>query len=128
MLDLSVTIVSFGYGHQAPPEADIVLDLRRHFRDPHVNPELRYLTARDEPVQTAVAGTAGIAELVSATAQAVCAYLSGPSAQPVSVACGCVGGRHRAPAVAQMLTERLRTVGFPVTVQHRDIDRPVITR
>lgn len=40
---VDITVVFFGYLHGEPPKAD----LRHHFRDPHVNPGLRYLTARD---------------------------------------------------------------------------------
>lgn len=87
-----VEIVSFGYLHDAPPAAHLTIDLRHHFRDPHVSPELRYMTADDEPVRTAVLGTPGIRELVEATATAVTAFASGPSAGTVTVADGCAGG------------------------------------
>lgn len=52
----TVEIISFGYGHAAPPEAHLILDLRKHFRDPHVNPALRYMTAEDRAVRRAVLG------------------------------------------------------------------------
>ncbi|WP_435837479.1 hypothetical protein [Streptomyces chartreusis] len=39
-----VEIVSFGYLHAAPPAAHLTIDLRHHFRDQHVSPELRYMT------------------------------------------------------------------------------------
>jgi UPF0042 nucleotide-binding protein len=61
-----VEIVSFGYGHGAPPAAHVVIDVRHHFRDPHVDPALRYLTAEDAPVMSAVLGTAGIHGLIRA--------------------------------------------------------------
>lgn len=41
----AVEIVSFGYLHGEPPQAHITLDLRNHFRDPHINPALREMTA-----------------------------------------------------------------------------------
>ncbi|MBQ1118543.1 RNase adapter RapZ [Streptomyces sp. C3-3] len=124
----AVEIVSFGYLHGEPPPAHITLDLRHHFRDPHVSPELRYMTAADELVQQAVLGTPGITSLVAAVADAVNAFASGPSAGPVTVADGCAGGRHRAPAFAQALADRLAADGHTVTVQHRDMHRPVVNR
>lgn len=93
----AVEIVSFGYLHDEPPAAHLTVDLRHHFRDPDVSPELRYMTADDEPVRTAVLSTPGVAALVLATAAAVDAFTSGPSAGTVTVADGCAGGRHRAP-------------------------------
>ncbi|MER7988424.1 RNase adapter RapZ [Streptomyces noursei] len=125
---MNVEIVSFGYLHDAPPTAHLTLDLRTHFRDPHVSPELRYMTALDASVYTAVLNTPGITDLVEATADAVTAFASGPSAGPVTVAAGCAGGRHRAPAVALDLASWLRLAGHDVTVTHRDLHRPVVQR
>ncbi|WP_328440564.1 ATPase [Streptomyces sp. NBC_00444] len=123
-----VEIVSFGYLHDEPPAAHLTIDLRHHFRDPHVSPELRYMTADDEPVRTAVLNTPGITALVEATAAAVVAFASGPSAGTVTVADGCAGGRHRAPTFARALAERLAVAGHSVTVSHRDMGKAVVQR
>ncbi len=126
-----VTITTFGYLHDAPPtDATLTLDLRTHFRDPHVSPELRYLTARDEAVRTAVLTTPGIQELIDATAAAVTAYLSGPSVGPVHVAVGCAGGRHRVVAtVGEALAQTLTNLwNVPASVVHRDLDKDVVAR
>lgn len=124
----AVEIVSFGYLHEAPPAAHLTIDLRQHFRDPHVSPELRYMTADDEPVRTAVLRTPGITDLVEATATAVAAFASGPSAGTVTVADGCAGGRHRAPTFARALAEQLTAAGHSVTVSHRDLSKAVVQR
>lgn len=123
-----VLIESFGYLHGAAPEADITLDLRRHFRDPHVSTELRYMTADDEPVRVAVMSTAGIRPLVAATARAVAAFASGPGGDVVTVADGCAGGRHRAPVFARALAATLRQMGFHVNISHRDLAKGVVQR
>jgi UPF0042 nucleotide-binding protein len=131
----AVEIVSFGFLHGPlagedgePLPVDVTVDLRRHFRDPHVSPELRYMTADDEPVRVAVMGTPGVAVLVAATAAAVEAFTLGPSAGPVLVADGCAGGRHRAPVFARELGRLLTAAGHDVTVRHRDMHRPVVQR
>ncbi|WP_083507416.1 RNase adapter RapZ [Frankia sp. ACN1ag] len=118
----TVTVVSFGYLHGAPPAAHITLDLRAHFRDPHVSPELRHLTAADQAVRDAVLATPGITDLIDATVAAVAAYQAGPSAGPLTVAVGCAGGRHRAATVAGELSSRLGA-----RLVHRDLHRPVVT-
>ncbi|MDQ0583439.1 RapZ C-terminal domain-containing protein [Streptomyces rishiriensis] len=128
MSDFDVEIVSFGYLHGQPPAAHLTIDLRHHFRDPHVSPELRYMTAHDTSVRVAVMNTPGIPELVTATARAVSAFRSGPSAGPVVVADGCAGGRHRAPTFADHLAVHLRANGLTVRVQHRDLAKPVVER
>ncbi|MFD5577329.1 ATPase [Streptomyces pseudogriseolus] len=125
---MDVTITSFGYLHDAAPAADLTIDLRHHFRDPHVSPQLRYMTANDEPVRAAVLATPGIRQLVDAAAVAVTAFAAGPSAGTVSVASGCAGGRHRAPTFARALATRLAEAGHTVTVTHRDLDKPVVQR
>lgn len=130
---MSIRIVSFGYLHGAPPEAEITLDLRRHFRDPHVSPELRHMTAHDDAVKTAVHCTEGINDVIRAGVALVCGYLSGPARlNDVTLAVGCAGGRHRAAVVAEEIGRRLGYVftvgGSGVVVEHRDLDKPVVER
>ena len=123
-----VEIVSFGFLHADAPAADVVLDLRRAFRDPHVDPRMRQLTGRDRIVRRAVLGTGGIRKLLKATTRQVQAYADGPSAGRIVIGSGCAGGRHRSVVVAEQLARRLRRRGHTVTVHHRDIQRPVVQR
>ncbi|MFJ2630870.1 ATPase [Streptomyces sp. NPDC087422] len=123
-----VRITSFGYLHDAPPPAHLTLDLRAHFRDPHINPALRELTAHDQVVVDTVLGTPGIGIVIDAVQGAVLGYLAGPSGSAVTVAIGCAGGRHRAAAVAAEIACRLQAAGISTQVSHRDIDKPVINR
>lgn len=121
-----VTITSFGYLHGTAPAADIPLDLRESYRDPHFDPALRDLNADDPRVMTAVLETPGIPALVRAVAAAVRDLTR--DGRPVTVAVGCAGGRHRAPAVATLVAALLEVSGVPVTTVHRDIEEPVIHR
>lgn len=128
---MAVIIISFGYLHGEPPEgAHVVWDLRKHFRDPHVSPALRHLTAHDKEVREAVLDTAGIIPLIEAMAAAARAYASGPSADDNDVVfgIGCAGGRHRAATVAAELRELLALDGYDTTLIHRDLDKPVVNR
>ena len=122
-----ITIVSFGYGHAPAPQAHLTIDLR-HFRDPHISPALRHMTANDQPVRTAVLDTPGITDLIHGIAAAINAFANAPTAGPITIAAGCSGGRHRAPTVARSLLARLHTDGHTVTIHHRDLDKPVIQR
>lgn len=121
-----ITIVSFGYGHGPAPTATLTADLRLHYRDPHIDPALRHLDANDERVRKTVADTSGTSQLVAALASAVAAYLLGPSPAPITIAVGCVGGRHRAPSVAAALQERLNDYRITASLLHRDLHQPVI--
>lgn len=123
-----VRIESFGYLHGDPPEAHLTVDLREHFRDPHVDPRMREMTAADMPVRLAVLHTPGVVTLVTAVSHAVKAFTLGPGGQDVRLAVGCAGGRHRAPVFAAAVSDQLRVMGFTVELAHRDLHRPVVDR
>jgi UPF0042 nucleotide-binding protein len=124
---MPIDIVSFGYLHAPPPAAHITIDVREHFRDPHVDPALRQLTAHDKPVAQAVMNTPGIPELIPALAATVHAYLAGPTQVPLTVAIGCEDG-HRSAQLSGAVAQLLRDSGQAVTVDHRDIDQAVVAR
>jgi len=128
----SINVVSFGFLHSTLAESGVEphlkFDLRRHFRDPHVTPELRYLDASDARVRRAVRDTAGIPSLTMAIVKAAAAYTGGPSGGDVVVAIGCAGGRHRAPVVAHDVTAELRRRGYSVNLWHLDGSKDVVER
>jgi hypothetical protein len=137
-------VVSFGFLHDGPPgygerrdleeagereelpRADVVADLREHFRDPHAVDGLRELTADDPRVTAAVLATPGVTTVISGLCATARGYLAG--GRPVTIAVGCAGGRHRSAAVAAAVARRLEADGVPAAVVHRDIRRPVVRR
>jgi len=127
-----IEIVSFGYGHAAPPPATITLDLRVHYRDPHVDTALRALTAFDQRVIDAVLATDGIPELIDIAADTLMIYLGAPTAADITLAVGCRGGRLRAPVVATQAGLRFDRfaaaagIDMRARVTHRDLHRPVL--
>ncbi|WP_200764660.1 RapZ C-terminal domain-containing protein [Streptomyces malaysiensis] len=148
---VTVRITSFGFLHGEVPGAHLVVDLRHHFRDPHVNPQLRHMTAYDAEVRSTVMNTAGIKPLMAGITAAVEAFLAGPSGDfPVDVALGCAGGRHRAGSTAMalaaivagdvetagevggeelaQLAEQFVGRGIRVELVHRDLAKPVVER
>ncbi|RNG11790.1 RapZ C-terminal domain-containing protein [Streptomyces botrytidirepellens] len=128
---MDIRITSFGHLHEpAPTDAHITLDLHRHFRDPHVDPNLRTLTARDRRAIRAVKHTPGIQQLLAATLTQAQAYARSPGAgaHPLHIAIGCADGRHRAGVTAHLLARRLRRRGHQVALTHRDLHRPVVER
>lgn len=120
------TATSFGYGHGAPPEARITVDVRDWFRDPHIEPRLRGLTGRDGEVVEKVLSTENVAIFLLGLEQAARAVLL--TGRDVTMAVGCVGGRHRSVVIADTIAEWLADEGWDVTVEHRDIDKDVIRR
>lgn len=119
-----ITIISFGYGHAEPPAADRVADVRASLRNPFHDESLRELTGLDKPVRDHLTATPGAPALVvdlTATAAGLARVKSS-----VTIAIGCVGGRHRSVALAELVAGCLRGVGADVEVQHRDVDRPLL--
>jgi RNase adaptor protein for sRNA GlmZ degradation len=123
-----IHLTSFGFLHAAPPSAHATFDARAHFRDPHVDPALRSMTAHDQPVVERVLSTPGIGQLVQAIAATATAMAAGPSGTDIDLAVGCAGGRHRAPVIAAQAAAALRELGFEVQVHHRDLHQPVVAR
>ncbi|MEU8271222.1 RNase adapter RapZ [Sphaerisporangium sp. NPDC049002] len=121
-----VHVHSFGYGHAPPPEADMTLDLRHRFRNPHTDPAMRELTGLDDRVRDHVLDTPGIPAVVAAAIQLAIGVTS--QGLDCDLAVGCVGGRHRSVAAAAEISRGLEAVGVTVTLEHRDIALPVIQK
>ncbi|MFI5611330.1 ATPase [Amycolatopsis sp. NPDC051903] len=135
---VKVVIRSFGYLHGVPRDVAIVptqlvIDVRELFRDPHMRPEFRELTGRDDVIRANVLDQPGAIEFIRAQAAAIATLVPGMSArQPnplvVNVAVGCAGGRHRSVVIAEALAVLLHQQGIGSDVRHLDIRRPVVQR
>jgi UPF0042 nucleotide-binding protein len=122
--DLSVTLLSFGFKHGIPVEADIVLDVR-FLPNPFFVPSLSALSGEDEAVARFVLDDAETIPFVDKAEALVALSVRGFQREGKSyatVAIGCTGGRHRSVAIAKELGRRLGA-RFPVSVRHRDIQR-----
>jgi RNase adapter protein RapZ len=121
---LGVTLLSFGFKHGLPPEADLVLDVR-FLPNPYFVESLSPLTGEDAAVSAFVLDNADAREFLQHT-QALLEFVL-PRAERegkayLTVAIGCTGGRHRSVAVVQELAKRLPP-RHPLTVRHRDLAR-----
>lgn len=125
-IDPQLRVISFGFAHAPAPAADLVLDLREWFRDPHVSPRLRELTGRDPEVIANVLSTPGVGAFVDRIFSAVAALVH-LELGTVSLAVGCAGGRHRSTVLCEQLFFRALSAGWTAVVHHRDIDKPVLT-
>lgn len=126
-----VQVLSFGYGHAPAPQADITIDTRRHLRNPHHDQAMRQLTGLDRPVRSHVLTTPGAPAIVRHTIACVRDLLADLGNDPgttLTVAVGCVGGRHRSVAIAEEIAAGLRQRGISVQIEHRDVAKPVIAR
>jgi UPF0042 nucleotide-binding protein len=123
---VDLQVISFGFKHGVPLEADLVFDVR-FMENPFYVPELRQLTGRDEQVREFVMRQPVTERFLSFLhdfyAFAVPAY-QGEGKSRVTTAIGCTGGVHRSVAIAEALADDLRAQGLgPVRVWHRELER-----
>jgi UPF0042 nucleotide-binding protein len=122
---LAVSLVSFGFKHGIPIDADLVFDVR-FLANPHFVDELRPLDGRDPRVRDFIMKHAESHELLerleSLLKFLVPAYQREGKAY-LTVAIGCTGGRHRSVAITEELRRFIESLGLVPNVLHRDLDR-----
>ena len=122
---LSVSLVSFGFKHGVPFDADLVFDVR-FLPNPHFVEALRPLDGRDPRVRQFILEHAESRELLRRLEDflgfVLPAYQREGKAY-LTVAVGCTGGRHRSVALVEELKGFLDRLGLAGSVIHRDIDR-----
>ena len=121
---LAVTLVSFGFKHGIPMDADLVFDVR-FLPNPHFVPRLRPKTGRDRAVIKFMEEQRSTGELMARLNDLLRFLIPQYVAEGKSyltVAIGCTGGRHRSVMIAEALRKALGKVpGARVRVHHRDI-------
>jgi UPF0042 nucleotide-binding protein len=122
---MRTSVVSFGYKHGVPLDADLIFDCR-FLPTPNWVEDLRPLTGLDEEVRRFVldqeATEPFLERLDDMLAMLLPAYMAEGKSY-LTIAVGCTGGRHRSVVLADELAKRLGEHGCAASVLHRDIDR-----
>jgi len=122
---IAVSVISFGYKYGVPRDADLVLDVR-FLPNPHWIDALRPLPGNDGRVRSYVTGQRAYGEFMRRLRALFDTVVPGYVTQGKSyltIGVGCTGGRHRSVVVAQEVADYFAKRGYPVTVDHRDLDR-----
>lgn len=122
---LTVSLMSFGYKHGTPREADIVMDIR-FMRNPHWVPELKPLTGLDKAVGDYVAQDESFAPFLDRFKDLIAPLLpryAHEGKSYLTIAIGCTGGHHRSVYTVEKLKPWLADQGFVTHIFHRDVDR-----
>jgi UPF0042 nucleotide-binding protein len=121
---LQVTLLSFGFKHGLPLEADVVFDVR-YLPNPHFEPKLRDLTGRDVPVAAYMERhpvTMDSVARFTALLQFLIPHYADEGKSYLTVAIGCTGGQHRSVYMAEALRRSLTPRrGTRMHVRHRDL-------
>ena len=122
---LTASLVSFGYKHGIPFDADLVFDVR-FLPNPHFVDGLRALDGRDQRVRDYVYGheeARDLLERLKDLLQFLLPFYRREGKAYLTVAIGCTGGRHRSVTFVETLRQFLEGLGYAPTVVHRDLDR-----
>jgi RNase adapter protein RapZ len=121
--EMVVNLVSFGYKHGVPVDADVVFDVRC-LPNPHFVEKLRGLTGRDAAVVRYMrrhAATRDFIDRLTSFLKFALPHYVQEGKSYLTVAIGCTGGRHRSVMMAEALKKSLAHVkGVRIRVKHRD--------
>jgi RNase adapter protein RapZ len=124
--ELKISIVTFGFKHGLPLEADLVFDVR-FLTNPYWQAELKPLSGLEPQVREFVMAQPAaerflqlVVELLELTAVA---YRT-EGKEHLRIALGCTGGYHRSIVLAEELAKRLASLpNASVSTIHRELER-----
>jgi len=120
-----ITLVSFGFKHGLPLDADLIFDVR-FLPNPHYVEALRPLDGNDERVREYVMkwpAAQRFLRRLQGLIEFLLPHYEHEGKSQLTVGIGCTGGRHRSVVIAERLAEWIRGKGYTVLVEHRDISR-----
>ena len=124
-LGMQTTVMSFGYKHGLPLDADLVIDCR-FLPNPHWVEDLRPHTGEHPEVRSYVMRFPETAEFLGRLDHlldlVLPAYVKEGKSY-LTLALGCTGGRHRSVVIADEVARALRRKGYEASIVNRDINR-----
>ena len=125
---LVVTVLSFGFKHGVPLDADLLFDVRC-LPNPHFVPTLRPRTGRDRMVAAFLErdeSTRQFMDKMEEYLRYLMPFYVAEGKSYLTIAIGCTGGRHRSVMIAERLKRGLSDLGVArVRVRHRDLAQAV---
>ncbi|MFM8586599.1 MAG: RNase adapter RapZ [Gammaproteobacteria bacterium] len=122
-MELSVTLVSFGFKHGVPGDCDFVFDVRM-LPNPYWTIPLRALTGRDQPVINYLNEQPAVGAMLDELQQFISRRIEDHGAarrRYLTVGIGCTGGQHRSVYLVDRLAERLRGKSPTLAVRHSSL-------
>ncbi len=124
--ELLITLISFGFKHGVPIDADMVFDVR-FLPNPHFIQELRPLTGSDKRVvefMKSQPATQGFLTRLESMLGFLLPEYEREGKSYLTIAIGCTGGRHRSVMIVNELDDYFRTEGQrKVKLLHRDVEK-----
>ncbi len=123
--EMNLVLVSFGFKHGIPAQADLVFDAR-FLPNPYFVADLRSKNGTDPQVASYVLSDGDAKMFLERLAGFITDFrplYDREGKSHLTVGIGCTGGRHRSVAIVEEIRRRLDPSGGPVLVRHRDMDR-----
>lgn len=125
---MSITVVSFGFKHGIPLDADMVFDVR-FLPNPFYVESLRRKSGKVAAVSDYIGKWPITHQFLDKLSNLidflVPNYIKEGKGQLI-IAIGCTGGLHRSVFVAEKIYEGLHSKGYKVNVEHRDIKHNIV--
>ena len=121
--EFTVNIMSFGFKHGLPIDADTVFDVR-FLPNPFYIEHMRPKTGLDEDVSSYVLKwneTTQFIEKLTELIGFMLPYYKREGKAQLVIAIGCTGGQHRSVTIAEYLGKYFKKNGYHTVVSHRDI-------
>ncbi|MFD1639553.1 RNase adapter RapZ [Evansella tamaricis] len=121
----TVQLLSFGYKHGVPIDADLVFDVR-FLPNPHYIDHMRPKTGLDQEVYDYVlkwSETQQFIEKLHDLLKYMLPHYKREGKRQLVVAIGCTGGKHRSVTLAEYFKEHLGNDGYHTYVSHRDVEK-----
>ncbi|MCP4688544.1 MAG: hypothetical protein GY859_10860 [Desulfobacterales bacterium] len=122
---MRIDIQSFGFKHGIPEEANLVVDVR-FLANPYHVPELKPLDGESEAVRAFVLNNEDARTFLSSYFQLLDLVLPmyiKEGRDRLTLAVGCVGGRHRSVVIAREIRAHLAGAGKRARLVHRELER-----
>ena len=123
--DLVVSLMSFGFKHGSPREADIIMDVR-FLQNPHWIPELKPKTGQDKDVGDYIKKDESFDQFLENLKTLITPLLpryAHEGKSYLTIAIGCTGGRHRSVFTVETLAQWLTEQNIQAHIEHRDLDK-----
>lgn len=120
-----ISVVSFGFRHGVPVDADLVFDVR-FLPNPNYIPEFKPLTGKNPQVARYVAEFPQTQEFftrVTGLLDFLLPHYMREGKSYLTIAFGCTGGQHRSVMMASEICRHLSASGYKVKESHRDMPR-----
>lgn len=122
---LLVNVVSFGFRHGVPTDADLVFDVR-FLPNPNYIPEFKHRTGLHEGVAEYIRSYPQTQEFmarITSLLEFLLPHYVREGKSYLTIAFGCTGGQHRSVMMASEMRSRLTNLGYKVKETHRDMPR-----